>query len=112
MPARFRRSSTHLISAAASGRRSMQPSAGSRWAERLGRASSAHAEGARVVTRPTLLPFGERVARIRDAQGHLWWLHERVEEVGYDELMARLEAPDARAAMAYVQRSLQEELQG
>ncbi len=42
--------------------------------------------GARVVTRPTLLSFGERVARIRDSQGHLWWLHEPVEDVPPDEM--------------------------
>ena len=71
----------------------------------------AQAEGARVVTRPTALPFGERVARIRDPQGHLWWLHERIEDVGYDELLARLREPDAQAAMAYVQRSLHDEMQ-
>src|SRR5690348_12903684 len=37
------------------------------------------AAGARVVTKPTLLAFGERVARVRDPEGHLWWLHEQVE---------------------------------
>lgn len=65
---------------------------------------------ARVVTQPTLLAFGERVARVRDPQGHLWWLHERVEEVSPDELASRFADPSALAAMAYVQRSLHEEM--
>ncbi|WP_214411887.1 VOC family protein [Sphaerisporangium fuscum] len=68
--------------------------------------------GSRVVTRPTLLAFGERVARLRDPQGHLWWLHERVEDVPPEELGARFADPAAQEAMAYVQRTLREELQG
>ncbi|MEV4442165.1 VOC family protein, partial [Streptomyces sp. NPDC049577] len=68
------------------------------------------AAGARVVTRPTLLAFGERVARVRDPQGHLWWLHERVEDVAPGELAARFADPAAQEAMAYVQRTLREEL--
>lgn len=66
--------------------------------------------GARVVTRPTLLAFGERVARIRDPQGHLWWVHEPVEDVAPDEVVSRFADPDAQEAMAYVQRTLREEL--
>ncbi len=66
--------------------------------------------GGRVVTRPTLLAFGERVARVRDPQGHLWWLHERVEDVSPDEMGPRFADPAAQAAMAYVQESLREEL--
>ena len=34
--------------------------------------------GAREVTRVSELAFGERVARILDGQGHLWWIHERL----------------------------------
>jgi uncharacterized glyoxalase superfamily protein PhnB len=66
--------------------------------------------GARVVTRPTLLPFGESVARVRDPQGHLWWLHERIEEVPPEELAGRFSDPTALEAMSYVQRTLREEL--
>ena len=68
------------------------------------------ASGARVVTRPTLLPFGESVARVRDPQGHLWWLHERLEDVPPDELANRFSEPAALEAMDYVQRSLREAL--
>jgi PhnB protein len=68
------------------------------------------AAGARIVTRPTLLAFGERVARVRDPQGHLWWLHEWVEDVPPDELAGRFADSGAQEAMAYVQGSLCAEL--
>jgi uncharacterized glyoxalase superfamily protein PhnB len=70
----------------------------------------AEAAGARVVTRPTSLAFGERVARIRDPQGHLWWLHEHVEDVEPEEMMSRLQQPSAQRDLAYVQQGLGEEL--
>jgi PhnB protein len=69
------------------------------------------AAGARVVTRPTMLAFGERVARIRDPQGHLWWMHERVEDVPPGELASRFADPAAQEAMVYVQCTLRDELQ-
>ena len=68
------------------------------------------AAGARVVTRPTELPFGERVARVRDPQGHLWWIHERFEDVDPADLAARFADPAALEAMAYVQSSAAAEL--
>jgi hypothetical protein len=68
------------------------------------------AAGARVVTKPTLLAFGERVARVRDPQGHLWWLHEHVEDVSPEELARRIADPAAHEAMAYVQGTLREEI--
>ncbi len=68
------------------------------------------AAGARTVTQPTLLAFGECVARVRDPQGHLWWLHERVVDIAPEELASRFADPAAQEAMAYVQRTLREEL--
>src|SRR3954453_5896580 len=68
------------------------------------------AAGAREVTRPTELAFGERVARVRDPQGHLWWIHQRIEDVAPAELAARFADPAAMAAMTYVQQSLALEL--
>jgi PhnB protein len=68
------------------------------------------AAGARVVTQPTDLAFGERVARVRDPQGHLWWIHQRLEDVDDDELRERFADPAAQEAMAYVQESLTDEL--
>jgi len=50
------------------------------------------AAGARLVTRPTDLAFGERVARVRDPQGHLWWIHQHVEDVAAADVGSRLAA--------------------
>ena len=69
------------------------------------------AAGARVVTQPTMLAFGERVARVRDPQGHLWWLHEQVEDIAPEELASRFADPAAQEAMGYVQRTLREEME-
>jgi uncharacterized glyoxalase superfamily protein PhnB len=68
------------------------------------------AAGARAVTEPTELPFGERVARVRDRQGHLWWIHERFEDVDPGQLGERFAAPRAVEALAYVQQTLSAEL--
>jgi PhnB protein len=68
------------------------------------------AAGARAVTHPTELAFGERVARVRDPQGHLWWIHQTVEDVAVDELAQRFANPSAQQAMAYVQQSLASEM--
>ncbi|MGL5852536.1 MAG: VOC family protein [Phycicoccus sp.] len=70
------------------------------------------AAGGRAVTRPTSLAFGEHVARVRDPQGHLWWIHQRVEDVPVAELGSRFADPAAQEAMAYVQQSLSKELSG
>lgn len=75
-----------------------------------GAVDCATAAGARIVTAPTELAFGERVARVRDPQGHLWWVHERVEEVAAAELASRFAVPAAQEALAYVQQSLANEL--
>lgn len=68
------------------------------------------AAGARPVTRPTELAFGERVARVRDPQGHLWWVHQRIEDVAPSDLAKRFADPSAQEAMTYVQESLVREL--
>ncbi|HEX2362451.1 MAG TPA: VOC family protein [Jiangellaceae bacterium] len=68
--------------------------------------------GARAVTRPTDLAFGERVARVRDPQGHLWWIHQRIEAVAVDDLAQRFADPSAQQAMTYVQQSLTSEMSG
>jgi PhnB protein len=70
------------------------------------------AAGAREVTQVTELAFGERIARVRDAQGHLWWIHERVETLDSTEVARRFAEPSFQRAMAYVQESLSAELAG
>jgi len=62
--------------------------------------------GATVVTEMTDLFFGDRVGRIRDPLGNVWWIQTRLEDVDADELQRR--ATDERyvGAMEYVERSL------
>lgn len=66
--------------------------------------------GATEVTKPTLLAFGDRVARVRDPLGNIWWLQQRVEEVSESEMQQRWGDPRWSEPMAYVQNSLAEAL--
>jgi uncharacterized glyoxalase superfamily protein PhnB len=68
--------------------------------------------GATEVTKPTLLAFGDRVARIRDPLGNIWWLQQRVEEVSEAEIKNRWTDPRWSEPMAYVQQSLTKALKG
>lgn len=62
--------------------------------------------GATEVTKPTLLAFGDRVARVRDPLGNIWWLQQRVEEVSDTEMQSRWTDPRWSEPMHYVQHSL------
>jgi PhnB protein len=64
------------------------------------------AAGATVVTRLTELAWGDRVGRVRDPLGNLWWIQERVEEPTPDEVARRLQDPKFTQAMQYVQSTL------
>lgn len=64
------------------------------------------AAGAATVTEPTELFWGDRVGRLRDPFGHLWWIQERVVELELDEMMRRMSDPTYVANMNYVQGSL------
>ena len=66
--------------------------------------------GATEVTKPTLLAFGDRVARVRDPLGNIWWLQQRVEDVSDTEMQSRWTDPRWSEPMAYVQNSLAEAL--
>ena len=68
--------------------------------------------GATEVTKPTLLAFGDRVARVRDPLGNIWWLQQHVEDVAADELQRRWTDPAWSTPMAYVQDSLAHALRG
>jgi hypothetical protein len=61
------------------------------------------AAGATTVTRVTYLAFGDKVGRVRDPFGNVWWLQQRVEVVSEDEMMRRWQDPKWAEAMAYVQ---------
>lgn len=66
--------------------------------------------GATEVTKPTLLAFGDRVARVRDPLGNIWWLQQRVEDVSETEMQSRWGDPRWSEPMHYVQHSLVEAL--
>jgi PhnB protein len=69
--------------------------------------------GARSVTKPTMLSFGDKVSRVADPFGNIWWLQERVEDVSGmnpDDLIIRSKEPAAAKAMKYVEDSLNAEL--
>lgn len=61
------------------------------------------AAGATSVTRPTDMPWGDRVARVRDPLGNLWWLMTRVEDVSSEEMERRYGQKEYIDAMEYVQ---------
>jgi uncharacterized glyoxalase superfamily protein PhnB len=60
------------------------------------------AAGGTSVTDVTHLYFGDRVGRVRDPLGNLWWIQTRVEDVGQEEMEQRLDDPAFTEAMAYV----------
>lgn len=64
------------------------------------------AAGATVVTRLTELAWGDRVGRVRDPLGNLWWIQERVEEPTPEEVARRFQDPKYAEAMQYVQSTL------
>ena len=63
------------------------------------------AAGASSVTRPTDMPWGDRVARVRDPLGNLWWLMTRLESLSPEEMEARYAEPKYIEAMEYVQNA-------
>jgi uncharacterized glyoxalase superfamily protein PhnB len=58
--------------------------------------------GAQPVTEPTELFWGDRVGRVRDPLGNLWWIQQRVAELTPAEVEERAGRPDFVAAMRYV----------
>jgi PhnB protein len=64
------------------------------------------AAGASPVTEPTELFWGDRVGRVQDPFGNLWWIQQRVAELSPEEMTERATRPEFVAAMRYVQSSL------
>lgn len=62
--------------------------------------------GASVVTEMTEMFWGDRVGRVRDPLGNIWWIQQRVDELDPQEMERRASQPEFTAAMEYVQRSL------
>jgi PhnB protein len=59
--------------------------------------------GATSVTRPTNMPWGDRVCRVRDPLGNLWWIMTRLEDVSPEEQEKRWGQKEYVEAMQYVQ---------
>jgi PhnB protein len=64
------------------------------------------AAGASSVTAVTHLAFGDRVGRVKDPAGNIWWLQTHVEDVDETEMNRRWSDPKWAAAMDYVEKSL------
>ena len=64
--------------------------------------------GATSITEMTDLAFGDRVGRVKDRWGNVWWIHQHLEDVAPDEMMERMNDPAAQKAMQYVEKSLGE----
>ena len=58
--------------------------------------------GATSVTEMTELAFGDRVGRVRDPLGNLWWIQSRIEDLDPEEMARRAALPGYVEAMAYV----------
>ncbi|MDN2565879.1 VOC family protein [Tistrella sp. BH-R2-4] len=64
------------------------------------------AAGAQPITQVTHLAFGDKVGRVRDPYGNVWWLQQRVENVSDEEIGQRWSDPKWSTAMDYLQTSL------
>jgi PhnB protein len=58
--------------------------------------------GGEPVTTVATMPWGDRVGRIRDPLGNLWWIMARIEDVDAEELERRWGLPEYVEAMAHV----------
>ncbi|MFD9636052.1 VOC family protein [Streptomyces violascens] len=61
------------------------------------------AAGGTSVTEVTHLSFGDRVGRVRDPLGNLYWIQTHVEDVSPQEMQRRFGDPEFTKAMLYVQ---------
>jgi len=58
--------------------------------------------GAKEVTKQTELFFGDRVGRVLDPFGNLWWIQTRLVDLDYPEMERRMNDPKFIEAMNYV----------
>ena len=66
--------------------------------------------GASPVTEMTELAFGDRVGRVRNLFGNIWWIHTRVVDLDERQLEQRMTDESFADAMRYVETSLDEAL--
>ena len=64
------------------------------------------AAGATSITPVTSLFFGDRVSRVRDPLGNIWWIQAHEEDIDPAELARRPQDPAAMAALRLVEESL------
>jgi uncharacterized glyoxalase superfamily protein PhnB len=62
--------------------------------------------GGEAVTEITELAFGDRVGRVRDPYGNIWWLQTRVVDLDQKEMQERMADENFAAAMRSVETSL------
>ncbi|MEU6880225.1 VOC family protein [Streptomyces sp. NPDC046712] len=62
--------------------------------------------GGTSVTEVTHLFFGDKVGRVRDPFGNLWWIQTHIEDVDEEEMGRRMTDPEFTRAMEYVSGSL------
>jgi uncharacterized glyoxalase superfamily protein PhnB len=70
------------------------------------------AAGGTAVTALTELSWGDRVGRIRDPLGNLWWIQAPGPSLTPDEMAARASDPRFAEAMRHVQQTLDDALRG
>jgi PhnB protein len=68
------------------------------------------AAGATSVTEMTTLAFGDRVGRVRDPFGNLWWIQTHLENLDPEEMAKCATDPHYGQAMRYLKESLDQEL--
>jgi len=66
--------------------------------------------GAISVTKMTSMFWGDRIGRVRDPLGNIWWIQTRLEDLDPEEMGRRAGEKQYRDAMQYVQQSLEREL--
>ena len=59
--------------------------------------------GATSITKPTDVPWGDRVGRVKDPLGNLWWIMTHIEDVDEAEIEKRYGQQRYIDAMQYVQ---------
>ena len=59
--------------------------------------------GGTSVTEMTTMPWGDRVGRVRDPLGNLWWIMTRVEDLSPEEMAERYGQQEYIDAMKYVE---------
>jgi PhnB protein len=67
--------------------------------------------GAVEVTAMTTLFFGDRVGRVRDPLGNIWWIQTHLEDVAPEEMQRRMGQKQYTDSMEYVMSSLDRAMQ-